>query len=186
MPVDAEMLNERIKSGDIKAFETLFNAYYTHLTLFANRFLNDLDASEEIVSDSFVVLWEKRSTLEFTSSVQSYLYKMVQNKCLNYIKRRKIENEYVSYLAKNNLLDDYPDTWNAYIQKDLESQARKAIETLPEKCREIFKLSRFEHLKNKEIAQKLNLSEKTVERQITIALEKLRHHFKNTLLSFFF
>jgi RNA polymerase sigma-70 factor (ECF subfamily) len=186
MPSDAEIFIERIKSGDVQAFELLFKTDYTKLTFFANRFLNDLDASEEIVSGVFVFLWEKKDKLVFTTSVHSYLYKTVQNRCLNYIKRKKIENEYVNYLSRNNLLEDYPDTWNLYLEKDLEGQARKAIDTLPEKCREIFKLSRFEHLRNKQIAERLSISEKTVERQITIALEKLRNYLKNTLRILFF
>lgn len=184
MPSDAAIFNERIRNGDTKAFETLFKSDYTKLTLFANRFLNDIPASEEIVSEVFTFLWEKRTTLVFTSSIHSYLYKMVQNKCLNYLRHKKTENEYVNYLIKNNLLEEYTNNWNAYIEKDLEYQARKALEVLPEKCREIFKLSRFEHLRNKEIAQRLNLSEKTVERQITIALKKLRDYMKDFFILF--
>lgn len=181
MQLDVEIFKDRIKNGDVKSFEVLFQSHYVKLTLFANRFLNDLDVSEEIVSDVFVYLWEKRDTIIFTSSVRSYLYKMVQNRSLNYIKRKKIENQYVDYLIKNNLLEDYSHNWNPYLEKDLEDQARKAIETLPEKCKEIFKLSRFNHLQNKEIAERLNLSQKTVERQITIALEKLRNYLKHCL-----
>src|SRR5687768_189185 len=106
MPSEADIFNERIKNGDVKAFETLFKSYYLKLTLFANRFLNDLAASEEIVSDTFTFLWERRTTMVFTSPIHSYLYKMTQNKCLNYLKRKKIENEYVNHLIKNNLLED--------------------------------------------------------------------------------
>jgi RNA polymerase sigma-70 factor (ECF subfamily) len=182
MPSDAELFNERIRNGDITAFESLFKTYYVKLSLFANRFLNDLNASEEIVSDVFAFLWEKREGIVFTSSIQSYLYKTVQNRCLNYLKHKKIENEYVNHLVRNNLLEDYADNWNAYIEKDLEYQARKALDVLPDRCKEIFKLSRFNHLKNREIAQRLNLSEKTVERQITIALKKLRDYLKNSFI----
>jgi RNA polymerase sigma-70 factor (ECF subfamily) len=182
MPSDAELINERIRNGDVKAFEELYKTHYAKLTLFANRFLNDLPASEEIVSDVFAFLWEKRTVIIFTSSIQSYLYKTVQNRCLNYLKHKKIENEYVNHLIRNNLLEHYADNWNAYVEKDLQDRARKALEILPARCKEIFKLSRYNHLKNKEIAARLNLSEKTVERQITIALKKLRDHFKNSFI----
>lgn len=184
MPLE-ENFNERIQRGDVKAFETLFSSHYVKLTLFANRFLNDLAASEEIVSDVFAGLWEKRNTFIINTSIQSYLYKMTQNKCLNFIKHKKVENEYIGYLVRNNLLDDFHRSWNPYLTKELEDQAKKAIEKLPEKCREVFKLSRFEHLKNREIAQRLNISPKTVERQITIALEKLRAYLKHSLYSLF-
>ncbi|HEY0668639.1 MAG TPA: sigma-70 family RNA polymerase sigma factor, partial [Sphingobacteriaceae bacterium] len=121
-----------------------------------------------------------------SSSIQAYLYKMTQNRCLNFIKHKKVENAYISYLIRNNLLDDYHQSWNPYLTKELEDQAKKAIEKLPEKCKEVFKLSRFEHLKNKEIAQRLNISQKTVERQMTIALERLRKYLKHSIYSLFF
>ena len=159
----------------IKAFEIVFKLHYVKLTLFANKLLNDINVSEEIVSESLTFLWEKRDVIVFSTSVTAYLYKMVQNKCLNYIKRQKIENEYVTYLFRNKLLDEIPEhDTNPYNEKELAKQIRLAIDTLPEKCKLVFEMSRFEYLKNKEIAQRLNISQNTVERHITIALERLR------------
>ncbi|WP_276361624.1 RNA polymerase sigma-70 factor [Daejeonella sp. H1SJ63] len=162
-------------NADVKEFELLFKSHYVKLTFYANKFLNDIDISKEIASEALTFLWEKRGSLSFTTSVTAYLYKMVQNKCLNYLKHQRIENEYVSYMIRNKLLDEVPEhETNPYHEKELAEQIRKAIDTLPEKCKLVFEMSRFEYLKNREIAEKLNISQNTVERHITIAIEKLR------------
>lgn len=179
------------RRGDIgiKAFEIVFKSHYVKLTLFANKLLNDIDVSEEIVSESLTFLWEKRDVIVFSTSVTAYLYKMVQNKCLNYIKRQKIENEYVTYLLRNKLLDEIPEhDTNPYNEKELAKQIRFAIDSLPERCRQVFEMSRFQYLKNREIAERLNISQNTVERHMTIALDKLRKNleyiFMMMLISF--
>lgn len=160
---------------DVKAFESIFKSHYVKLTLYANKFLNDIPVSEEIVSESLTFLWEKRGTIVIKSSITAYLYKMVQNKCMNYLKHLQVENEYVNYMIKNRLIDELPEhDTNPYQEKELAEQIRLAIDTLPEKCKLVFEMSRFEYLKNREIAEKLNISQNTVERHITIALERLR------------
>lgn len=177
---------KKIEIGDPKIFESVFRQYYVQLTLFANKFLNDLDLAEEVVSEMFTFLWEKRSSVQITGSLKAYLFKTVQNRSLNYIKHKKIENEYINYLVRNNLLDNaYTSFSNSYSRKELEEQIQSAIDRLPAKCRAVFKLSRFEHLKNEEIARYLNISQKTVERHMTIALEKLRQSLRYLLLFIF-
>ncbi|ASU32510.1 RNA polymerase sigma-70 factor [Mucilaginibacter xinganensis] len=172
---DSNIVITRLNQGDAKAFEVLFKLYYERLTLFANRFVNDRQAAEEITAGVFAHLWEKGHEVAFSTSVSSYLFKMVQNRSLNYLKRRKIENLYVNYLEKNNLLDEFYRTVETnYEEKELAGQINDAINSLPEKCREIFILSRFSDMKYREIADKLSISPKTVERQMSIALEKLR------------
>lgn len=167
---------------DAKEFEVVFKFHYVKLTLYANRFLNDIDISKEIASDSLTFLWEKRESLSFTTSVTAYLYKMVQNKCMNHIKHKRIENEYVNYMIRNKLIDEIPEhDTNPYHEKELAEQIRQAIDTLPEKCKLVFEMSRFEYLKNKEIAERLNISQNTVERHVTIALEKLRKSLGYTI-----
>jgi RNA polymerase sigma-70 factor (ECF subfamily) len=105
---------------DVKDFEVVFKAHYVKLTLYANMFLNDIDISKEIASDSLTFIWEKRESLSFTTSVTAYLYKMVQNKCMNYIKHKKIENEYVNYMIRNKLIDEIPEhDTNPYHEKEL-------------------------------------------------------------------
>ncbi|MBA3285772.1 MAG: RNA polymerase sigma-70 factor [Nitrosopumilus sp.] len=174
-----EDFGNRINDGDIGAFEIIFKSHYVKLTLYANKFLNDINVSEEIVSEALTFLWEKRGEIVFSASVTAYLYKMVQNRCLNHIKHQKVENEYVNYMIRNKLLDELPEhDSNPYLEKELAQLIRVAIDSLPEKCKLVFEMSRFEELKNREIAQRLNISQNTVERHMTLAFEKLRKSLK--------
>ena len=180
MPSEKDLFVTKLTQGDAKAFECLFKLYYTRLTLFANRFLNDTVIAEEIVSDLFVMLWEDGHEINFSGSVSSYLFKSTQNRCLNYLKHQKIENLYVNYLERQRLLDEIVfAAEKPYLEKEMAHQINIAMKSLPEKCREIFMMSRFDHMKYKEIADQLNLSPKTVERQISIALDKLRRLLKH-------
>jgi RNA polymerase sigma-70 factor (family 1) len=180
MPSENDLFVSKLTQGDAKAFECLFKLYYTRLTLFANRFLNDIAVAEEIVSDIFVMLWENGHEINFTDNVSSYLFKCVQNKCLNYLKHQKIENLYVDYLKREQLFEETTLTAESpYLEKEMARQINIAIDSLPEKCREIFMMSRFDHMKYKDIANKLNLSPKTIERQVSIALDKLRRLLKH-------
>jgi RNA polymerase sigma-70 factor (family 1) len=185
MPSENDLFITKLTQGDAKAFECLFKLYYPRLTLFANRFLNDVAVSEEIVSDVFVVLWEHGHEITFNGTVSGYLFKSVQNRCLNYLKHQKIENLYVNYLERKQLLEEVVFAAESrYLEKEMVQQINIALESLPEKCRQIFMMSRFEHLKYKDIANKLSLSPKTVERQISIALDKLRQLLKHVTYLF--
>ncbi len=171
----------------VKQFEVIFKTHYRKLTLFANRFTNDLTISEEIVADVFTTLWEKREEIVFKNPAPFYLFKMVQNRCLNYLKHQKIENLYIKYLERNNLFDEMLTAVdNGYEGKELTNQINDAINKLPEKSKQVFMLSRFNHLKYREIADLLDISPKTVERHMSIALEKLRQNLKKLTYFLFF
>jgi len=168
-------------------FEKLFKLHYSKLIFFANKFVNDVDTAEELVSETFACLWENRDKYSFDNSFSGFLYKIVQNRCLNYLKHKKVESEYINYLLKNNLLKEASDfEEEKFVAKEFETHILEAINNLPERCREVFKLSRFEQKKNREIADLLNISNKTVERQITIALEKLRFRLQHFLVLILF
>ena len=180
MVSENEIFITKLSKGDTKTYEALFKLYYPKLTFFANRFINDINAAEEITGEVFTILWEKKEQLTFSVSISSYLYKMTQNRCLNYIKHQKVENLYFNYLKKNNLLDSFStDTENNYDDKELALQIQAAIDSLPEKCRRVFIMSRFEDMKYKDIALELDISSKTVERHMGIALERLRQMLKH-------
>ncbi len=186
MDLDDIDIIKRIHASDVKAFEWLFHHYYQPLCLFANRFLNDTELSKECVSDLFSHLWEKRETITVTISLRSYLHRSVQNRCLNLLKKKKIENKYVDFVMRTGLINDraYQEKiTDGYYSKELTQKINEAIGQLPDRCQEIFRLSRFEHLSYKEIAQKLALSPKTVENQMGIALSKLKQSL-NRFLSF--
>ena len=187
MVSEKEILITKLSAGDTKTYEMLFKLYYVRLTFFANRFLNDINAAEEIAGEVFTILWEKKEQLTFSASVSSYLYKMTQNRCLNYLKHQKIENLYFNYLQRNNLLDPCStEAEDSLDDKELAMQIQAAIDSLPEKCRRVFMMSRFEEMKYKDIALELDISLKTVERHVGIALERLRQMLKHVSYFLFF
>lgn len=171
-------------------FEELFKEFYGKLIFFANRYVNDLEVAEEQVSAVFAKLWENKNNYQPEKLSAPLLFTMVKNACISHLRHKKIENEYVTYLQKHNLLDQ-TETFEeqALETKEFKKHIELAIENLPPRCREVFKLSRFEKKMNKEIAENLNISVKTVERQMTIALDKLRFqlsHYLTLLLVLFF
>ena len=180
-------IHDRLEDGDIKAFEILYNEQYTSLCHFAQRFVFDLDTAREIVQDVFVRIWEKRTSLPVEISLKTYLYTSVRNKCLDYLKHLNVEYEFEKKRIKeilepgNNSFNTIDDPLDGLITKELENAIKEAIENLPEKCREIFELSRFKGLKYREIAEELSISVKTVETQMSRAIEALKKKLSNHL-----
>lgn len=173
---------ENIAAEDVVAFESLFKTHYAKLCFYANSIIGDLDVAKEIVADLFTEIWAKRNEIEFNVAIKSYLYKSVYNRCLNHLRHSKIKNIYVEYLLKNesnNLFSQEPSY--AYDEKEISKEITNAIDRLPEKCKAIFLLSRMQNKKYHEIAAILELSPKTVENQMSIALKKLREMLKHLL-----
>jgi RNA polymerase sigma-70 factor, ECF subfamily len=166
--------------GDKISFDTFFKEFYPRLTAYACLFLEP-QAAEDMVQDLFVYLWENTDKVVIHTSLDAYLFKAVYQRCLNQIKQRKIHNYH------HKLIGDYllefetrmfdPDT-NESIRKlfmeELKEEIRIAIDSLPEKCREVFMLSYIYSLKNKEISEVLGISVSTVENHIYNALKALR------------
>ncbi len=174
-PDDRE-LYQKLKIGDEKAFETLFHKYYASLCLYANQFLQDDDKSEEIVQDTFVKIWTKRKEISIDSSVKHYLFRTIRNQCINAIQHLKIRQKH----AQKVLDDTKPETGSAYFMEiGLAEKIEASIDSLPKKRQEIFRLSREEGLKYREIAEQLNISVKTVEAQMGLALKQLREMLKD-------
>jgi RNA polymerase sigma-70 factor, ECF subfamily len=169
---------ERIKSGDEPAFHELFEKTYPDLCRFSCLYVKDRDIAENIVQDFFVNFWIKRDTLAINTSISSYLFSSVKNRSLNHIR----DTKKILKLDENiDLVDStvsYPDFQDEIDMNNLNNALKEAIESLPPKCRTIFKMSRFEELTYKEIANKLDISAKTVENQIGIALKKLHEVLK--------
>lgn len=166
------------------SIEQWYNSYYSLLCVYANKFLKDLDLSRELVQDVFVKLYDKEEALSIHTSAKSHLYQSVKNACLNNIKQkqtRALHHETIKYL--NGDLSYEND--ELYGQSELEYELYKAIEELPEKCRDIFKMNRMEGLSNQEIADYLNISKRTVETQISKALKTLRNQLAPSLLKTF-
>lgn len=168
----------RLKAGDQTAFELLFHFYYPGLVMYSTQFTTDRMEAEEIVQDFFVRFWQKHQQILLTDSLKGYLFLSVKNGCLNYLKHKKVEEKYIRQMAElsNRHLAYDPDL---YLATELQDKVKNAIDLLPEKCREIFIMSRIQGLKNEEIATNLNISKRTVETQISKALKVLRIELKD-------
>ncbi len=173
MDLGEQQLVEQIRAGDEKAFEGLFRAHYAALRAFSIKFVTDPDAAEEVVQELFFNLWEKRQDLSATQSLRSYLFAAVRNSCLNHLKHLKVRDKHQSHSLSQPL--EYADDPGEALQAaELEAMIALAIEGLPDRCGEIFKMSRFGGMKYQEIADALQLSPRTVEVQIGKALKLLR------------
>jgi len=161
-------------------FESLFRSEFKRLCFFALQYTKDYDTAREITQESFIGLWEKRETIDLSKPVKTYLSTTVRNKCLNYLRDNKKFNKEI--LDMEGLLSD-----KTYVQPDrlVETEIRDkiemAIEELPVKCREIFVLNRHENLKYQEIAIRLEISVKTVETQMSKALQHMRERLAEFL-----
>ena len=151
-------LFRKIKKGDVFAFEKLFKAYYRNLCFFAEHYVKEKAMAEEIVGNFFINVWEKRNTIEIKGSVKSYFYSSVHNQCIKYFEHLKVMKKYEDYallrLRNKELLAP---SSNAYplanlISQEIVEDIERSINELPEKCREIFCLSRFEELSYEDIS----------------------------------
>ncbi|SHF84671.1 RNA polymerase sigma-70 factor, ECF subfamily [Fodinibius roseus] len=171
---------KKIKGGDRKAFEKLFLRFYEPLCQFSWQFTRSRHVSEELVQEVFLAVWKSRETLDSKKDVRSYLYQSVRNKALNHIKHQELAEEYNS---KIEWLSPTPVTQTHHYgeQSEFEKAAKKAIENLPDRARQVYKLSRKDGLTYREISDVLDISVKTVESQMSRALKKLRNSLSQYL-----
>lgn len=166
-----------IKTGDRHAFEIIYNKYWSRLYLSAFNLLRDTQACEDIIQDIFVQLWLRRESVAI-GCLSSYLHTAVRYQVFNLIRSGKANRfsiEQVTEPASSENIDDL------LTEKDLNNLLNERVYSLPDKCREIFLLSRNNHLSNREIAAILNIAPKTVENQLTIAIRRLRLSMKDFL-----
>ncbi len=165
---------------DKRSFEELFRSFFPSLILFAQKFVPDQDTAKEIVHNVFLNLWEKREQVDMRSSLKSYLFTSVNNRCLNYIRdQKKFEKDETRFQRLDS--SEFSDGVDRLEEQELEQRIYDALQSLPEKCREIFMLNRFEGLKYAQIAEKLNISVKTVETQMSKGLKILREKLSDYL-----
>lgn len=164
---------QQIKSGDLRVYESFFRKNYADIVRYAHKFVRDKLIAEEIAQEVFMYLWEKRAVINVQSSLKSYLYSATKNRSINYLKL-----ELPKIQAQMDISEFEIGIQSEYVEKDrskfIEKAVKAAIDELPKKCREIFVLSRNAGLTYDEIAEDLDLSKKTVENQMGIALKKLR------------
>lgn len=154
------------------------------MSAFARNYISANEDVENIVQDVFLVLWEKKDELELSCTLTTYLFTLVKNRCLNFLRHKLIEEEYNTQLKdelgfKLYALESLEYSYHS--EKELQEIIQRALDTLPERCREVFIKSRIEGLKYKEISDELGISVNTVENHIVTALKKLRIELKDYL-----
>ena len=169
---------DRLKNNDEGAIRWLFATYFTPLAGVANRIVQDQDSAKDIVQDVFVRLWTHRNTLQITTSLQSYLRRSVVNASIDH-RRRFYEKNKEALDDFGEWIDESPLADRELREQDTKKQISEAISTLPERCRLIFVLSRYEELTYAQIATRLDISIKTVENQMSKALKILRKKLKD-------
>ena len=176
---------QKVKKGNIKAFETLYKSYFTSLCLYSYGLIPDEGLVKEIVNDVFLKIWDKRRDIDIRYGIKPYLFRCVHNTCLDHMRLKKSLRQYQSTDISDKIRD-LADTDEEYIFqqisiKKLEEDVTMSIDQLPDRCREIFILSRYELLSYTEISERLNISVNTVKTQISRALDGLRISLKKYL-----
>ncbi|MCE5179385.1 MAG: RNA polymerase sigma-70 factor [Porphyromonadaceae bacterium] len=165
----------RTESDKVR-FEEIFVQYFSKVRSFAAILLKSEQEAEDVAQDIFVKLWEEPELWE-GNLAKNYLYTMVKNSILNRIKRKKIESNYINHqinLQGSEELTEFEDPLNEMYREELQLLLKIALEQMPDKRREVFEMSRYQQLSNHEIAQKMNLSVRTVEQHIYLALKDLK------------
>ncbi|GET28983.1 RNA polymerase sigma-70 factor [Prolixibacter sp. SD074] len=176
----------RFQNGDEPAFEKIFNSNYPQLAGFCNQFLNDLDRAQSLAQEAFIHLWLNREKIETLNGIRSFLYTYAKSSCLNDLRHRKVVSKYQDkhLQAKEEQLNiEVLESFDFHSLElsELEALIKQSIDELPEKCRLVFLMSRMEGKKNKEIAEELDISVKSVEANITRALKTLKTNLSEYL-----
>lgn len=184
---EIELVIKIKNNSDLDAFKKIFNHYNASLVTYAKYFVLDIEQAKDISQDTFISFWENRKKIKSPEALKSFLFKSLRNNCLNYLKHNSIKEKYnnkVVYEIKKMELQ-HPDSLNKtfldYQHSELSQILDNALEKLPDERRKIFEMSRFEGVKNKDIAEKLNISVRTVDTQIYRALKFLRDSLKEIL-----
>lgn len=168
--------------SDLKVFNRVFHKLYSPLCSFAFKYVEDHSLVEDIVQEVFSKVWQQSSEIKIRTNVESYLYGAVRNACLNHIKHAKIVERHLVYESRKT---DYTEVDFLEID-ELKDRIASVLDALPDRCREIFSMSREEELSYAEIADKLDISVKTVETQISRALKVLRKELRHYIISLIF
>ena len=158
---------------DEAVFERVFKSHFKSLHSYALAMLKDEAVAEDVVQNVFVRLWKNLDEANIQSSITAYLYRAVHNESLNVLKHEKVKSAHKLYVA-HSMKNESDNASKKILQADLEQKLRTALNELPEQCRTIFQMSRFDEMKYQEIADKLSISIKTVENQMGKALKLLR------------
>jgi RNA polymerase sigma-70 factor (ECF subfamily) len=176
--------------GDEETYIFLFREYYVSLCAYSRRYVGRKDVAEEIVSDTFMKIWENRERLEINTSIKAYLFNAVCNNSLNYLRKLKSKNNIVEYFKETisenfgfeSIAEDIDE--QSLIMENMGQKIEEAVSRLPEQQQKVFRLRRFEGKKTKEVAEMMGLSVKTIEMHLSKATLHLRENLKEYLPSF--
>lgn len=169
-----------IKEGDRLAFRHLFETWFTPLCRFMHLYISEKTVVEELALDLFMHIWENRQTLQIQVSLKSYLFQAARNRCLNELRKQK------NTVSLDEISGEIIDAGVYSLEEtELQNLIQEAVLALPDKCREVFDLSRNESLSNREIADRMNISVKTVEAQITKAVKRIKNFLGEAYFYFF-
>jgi len=174
---DAE-LAFHVKNGEKLAYQVLFERFTPRIYQFALSYLKNEADAEELIQNVFLIIWEKRESIDGTQNVKAYIFKITVNCIYDYIRRRNIERAFNDY-ARLNFTRSSENTWHQVIYEEMMDTLEKMVSELPEQRRKIFLLSKRTGLNNNEIALHLNISIRTVENQLYRAVSYLKAHFKD-------
>lgn len=169
---------ERIRTGDVQAFEAMFRAYKNDLGGFVRSCLQSREAAEEVIQDLFLRIWEQRHEWEVTVPLNVYLFRAARNRAISHVRHERVERRFRERLGSEGAeaLRPRSPAWadEAARAGELEGAIEWAVNELPERCREAFRLNRYHHLSYAEVAEVMQISVKTVEVQMGRALTFLR------------
>jgi RNA polymerase sigma-70 factor, ECF subfamily len=179
LQVDEQTLFARLKKNDPDAFRLLFTQYYRGLYSFCGRYISDNEACKDIIQDVFAYIWENRKNISIHTSLKSYLFGSVYHACLDHIKKTRRIQDFSNTVTGKFIINPLEESFseNGYHRIFFEESKAiidSAIEALPEACKAIFKMSRFQGLKHKAIAELLSISPRTVETQVFRALQLIK------------
>ncbi|MBR8535899.1 RNA polymerase sigma-70 factor [Carboxylicivirga sediminis] len=184
MSVD-KLLFELIRKGDVNAFEHFYRNSYMRLFNYVSLFVKDEDDVKDIVQDSFINIWNNRCELRLEKSIESFVFKSIRNRCINYLRDKEIHNRHLNCIAKEikdvQFLSE--NDFNGFEEEPIEyliqRELKEACEQLSPKCREVFEMCKFEGRLQKEVAEELNISVKAIERHISNAKKHIRIHIES-------
>lgn len=181
---DDKLLLDKFQKGDSEAFAKLYETYAPFLVNFASSKLYSLELARDIIQDVFVSLWENRTTLNITTNLKTFLFSAVRYKIIDHIRKNYTRSEYAE-MMKRLTFDIHVNLQKQLEDKDLLDCINQSVEKMPDRVKEIYKLSRHDNKTISEIASSLNLSEQTVKNQLTTALNFLRKKFPQLIISAF-
>ncbi len=175
--MEETFLKQGLHEKNKVVFDFVFQYYYSGLCAYAETIVKEQEAVEDIVQELFVSIWIKGEQLKITGSLKNYLFTSVKNRCFDFLKHQKVKIKSAPILqASRSSNEETPENWMAEVE--LQERIENSLRNLPPRCQEIFRMSRFDGLKNQEIANQLGLSRRTVELQISSALKVLRKDLK--------